>query len=162
MVEGNNSMEELRRWVSNAQKVVIVGMGSPIRKDDFVGVELVRKLQGKVSSSIRLIECEMSPENFLEPIIQFKPTHILLINATQLNSNPGSSRLVELNRIAGPAVLTHALTYHMFREFLGKATDAKVALLAIQPKDTSFEQGLTTELKEAVERLSGFLLRILP
>lgn len=153
---------ELRKWFLGARRVVIAGIGSSIRKDDFIGVATVRKLRGKVSPSVRLIECEMSPEKFLEPIIKFKPTNILLINAAQLNLKPGSSRLIKLNRIAGPAVLTHALTYQVFQTFIAEATGAKVALLAIQPKDTSFGEGLTKELKGTLERLSSFLSGILP
>lgn len=154
--------EELGKWFLGARRVVIAGIGSSIRKDDFVGVGIVKKLRGKVSPSVFLIECEMSPEKFLEPIIQFKPSHVLLINAAQLNLGLGSSRLIELNRATLPAVLTHALTHQIFRDFLTEITGAKVALLAVQPKDTSFGEDLTKELEETVERLSGFLSEILP
>ncbi|KUO39253.1 MAG: hypothetical protein AVW05_01040 [Hadesarchaea archaeon DG-33] len=158
----NDFNEKLRKWLLDARRVVIAGIGSSIRKDDFIGVGIVKKLRGKVSRSVHLIECEMSPENFLEPIIHFKPTHILLVNAAQLGLEPGSSRLIELNRISWPAVLTHALTHQIFREFLTEATGAKVALLAVQPKDTSFGEGFTKELEGTVERLSSFLSRVLP
>lgn len=146
----------------NARRTVVAGIGSSIRKDDFIGVEIVKKLQGKVSQFVYLIECEMSPEEFLEPITQFKPTHILLINATQLNLKPGSFKLIELNRIARPAVLTHAITYQIFHELVGKITGAKIALLAIQPKNTAFGEGLTPELEETSKNLSRILLKILP
>ena len=158
----NDVDEKLRKWFLDARRVVIAGIGSSIRKDDFIGVGIVEKLRGKVSPSVHLIECEMSPEKFLEPIVHFKPTHILLINAAQLGLEPGSSRLIELNRISWPAVLTHALTHQIFREFITEATGAKVALLAVQPKDTSFGEGFTKELEETVERLSSFLSRVLP
>ena len=161
-IKNDDIYEELRKWFLGARRVVIAGIGGLIRKDDFIGVGIVKKLRGKVSPSVYLIECEMSPEKFLEPIIQFKPTHILLINAAQLNLEPGSSRLIELNRIVGPTVLTHALTYQIFREFLAEATGAKVVLLAVQPKDTSFGEGFTKELEETIERLSGFLSGVLP
>ena len=36
--------DSLRAWLSNARRVVVVGVGSSLRKDDFVGVEIVRNL----------------------------------------------------------------------------------------------------------------------
>jgi len=46
--------------------------------DDFVGVKIVKNLEGKVSDGVQLIECETVPESFLETIIEFSPTHVLL------------------------------------------------------------------------------------
>ena len=71
---------DLKNWLSNAQKIVIAGIGNPLRKDDFVGVEIVRNLQNKVSQSVYLIECETVPESFMEQITEFKPTHILILS----------------------------------------------------------------------------------
>jgi hydrogenase 3 maturation protease len=154
---------KLKNWLSNAQKVVIAGIGNPLRKDDFVGVEIVRNLQDKVSSSIYLIECETVPENFIEPIIEFKPTHILIIDAALLNLKPGSSKLVETNEIVGQTTIsTHTLPLRIFCEYLAKTTGAKIALLAVQPKDTSFGEGLTSELRETATNLINILSKLLP
>ena len=58
--------KELKTWLSNAEKVVVAGIGNPIRMDDFVGTKIVQDLQGKVSEKIYLIECETVPENFMQ------------------------------------------------------------------------------------------------
>jgi hydrogenase 3 maturation protease len=152
---------ELRIWLSGADRVVISGVGSPLRKDDFVGVEIVRKLRNKVSQSVYLIECETVPESFIEPISEFKPTHVLIIDAAMLNLKPGSSKLIELKKIVGVAVSTHALPLHLFSEYLAETIGAKVALLAIQPKDTNFGEGLTEELNEAAKNVTSLLIKIL-
>lgn len=152
--------DKLRNWLSNARRVVIAGVGSSLRKDDFVGTEIVKNLRGKVSRSVYLIECETIPENFLEPITKFNPTHILIIDAALLDQKPGSSKLVKPNQIIGHAISTHALPLWMFCEYLARTTKAKIALLAIQPKDTSFGEGMTPELKETVEHLSSVLLKV--
>jgi len=41
----NDLFRDLRSWFSNAGKVVIVGVGNPIRKDDNVGVEVIKRLE---------------------------------------------------------------------------------------------------------------------
>lgn len=152
----------LRTWLSDARRVVVAGVGSSLRRDDFVGVEIVRKLRNKVSKFVCLIECETVPESFIEPIIQFKPTHVLIIDSALLNLKPGSSRLVEPDEIAGVPISTHALPLSIFCEYLAKMTGAKVALLAIQPRETGFGGGLTDELEKAAEDLTDILLKFLP
>ena len=158
----HNIEESLQLWLSTANRVVVAGIGNSLRKDDFVGVEVVKNLRKKVSKHNYLIECETVPESFIEPIIKFKPTHVLIIDAALLNLKPGSSRLIEPNIIAGVPVSTHALPLNIFSEYISKTTSAKVALLAIQPKETDFGEGLTPELRKTEEELTNLLLKLLP
>ncbi|KPV62430.1 MAG: hydrogenase 3 maturation protease [Candidatus Bathyarchaeota archaeon BA1] len=152
----------LRDWLLDARRVVVAGVGSSLRRDDFIGVKVVRGLRNKVSSFVYLIECETVPESFIEPIIEFKPTHVLIIDAALLGLKAGAFNLVEPEQLVGPIVSTHFLPLQIFCDYLAKTTGAKIALLAIQPKDTSFGEGLTPELEKAAEYLTDFLLRALP
>lgn len=155
--------DELRTWLSDARKVVVAGIGNPLRRDDFVGVEIVRKLHEKVSRSVYLIECESVPESFIEPITAFEPTHILIIDAAMLNLKPGHSKLITPDQMVERlAISTHALPLRIFCEYLARTTEAKIALLGIQPKDASFGEDLTAELGKASVRLAGLLLSVLP
>ncbi len=155
--------DRLKNWLSDARRVVIAGIGNPLRKDDFVGVEVVRGLRNKVSQSVYLIECETVPESFIGPITEFNPTHILLIDAALLNQKPGSSRLMEPDQLANvPAISTHALPLQLFCRYLSETTSANIALLAIQPQDASFGEGLTEEVEKAARNLTHLLSEILP
>ncbi len=159
----SESEDRLKNWLSDAQRVVIAGIGNPLRKDDFVGVEVVRGLRDRVSQSVYLIECETVPESFIGPITEFKPTHILLIDAAVLNQKPGFSRLVEADQLANrPAISTHALPLQIFCSYLAETTGAKIAMLAIQPEDANFGEGLTKEVEKAARRLTRLLSKILP
>jgi hydrogenase 3 maturation protease len=153
----------LKNWLSNARRVVIAGVGNPLRRDDFVGVEVVRNLRNEVSQNVYLIQCETVPESFIQPIIDFRPSHILVIDAGLLNLLPGSLKLVEPKEItAAPAVSTHALPLQIFCEYLAKTTNAKLTLLIIQPKETSFGEGLTEELQKTAKYLTNLLPKFLP
>jgi hydrogenase 3 maturation protease len=160
----NHEIEDkLRTWLSDARRVVIAGIGNPLRKDDFVGVKIVRRLRNRVSLSVYLVECETVPESFIGPITEFNPTHILVIDAAVLNQKPGSSKLVEPDQLANrPAVSTHALPLQIFCRYLAETTGAKIAMLAIQPEDASFGEGLTKEVGKAAENLTHLLSKILP
>jgi hydrogenase 3 maturation protease len=155
--------EELREWLLKAERVVAAGIGNPIRTDDFVGTRIVQDLQGKVSEKVYIIECETVPENFTQQIVDFNPTHILLIDAAVLGLEPGDSRLIKPERLATfPAFSTHALPLRIFCEYLAQSTKAKIALLLIEPKSADFGEGLTAEIEASAQKIVSALLRVLP
>jgi hydrogenase 3 maturation protease len=155
--------EELRKWLSGAKRVVIVGIGNPIRMDDFVGVKIVQDLRGKVSEKVMLIECEAVPESYIQQITDFKPTHVLLIDAAILGLEPGEPRLMKPEQLADLAAFsTHMLPLRIFCEYLTNTAKANVALILIQPKQTDFGEELTPLVKDSGERIAGILLGILP
>jgi len=155
--------KELKAWLSDAKRVVVAGIGNPIRMDDFVGVKIVQDLRGNVSEKVYLIECETIPESFIQPIIDFNPTHILLVDAAVLGLEPGNSRLVKPQRLTMfPAFSTHALPLRIFCEYLARTTKTKIALLLIEPKKADFGEGLTPEIRVAAQEISDTLLKVLP
>jgi hydrogenase 3 maturation protease len=162
--EQNADIESsLKEWFSDAERAVVAGIGNPFRRDDFVGVEIVRNLQNKVSKSVFLIEAETVPESFMDPITKFKPTHILLIDAGIMNQKPGTPKLADPTQLMRKtSISTHTLPLRIFCDYLTETTAAKIALLIIQPQDASFGEGLTPKLRETATNLTKLLLNILP
>jgi hydrogenase 3 maturation protease len=155
--------KELGKWFSNAERVVVAGIGNPIRMDDNVGVRVVQDLQGKVSEKIYLIECETVPENFMPQIIDFLPTHVLLVDAALFCSEPGSFRLVQPEQLtAYPAFSTHMFPLRIFCEHVRETTKAKIALLLVEPEKTDFGEGLTLTAQASVKEIVKALLELLP
>ena len=154
--------KELKKWLSDAVRVVIAGIGNQIRMDDFVGVKIAQDLRGRISDNILLIECETVPESFVQQIIDFNPTHVLLIDAAILASKPGESRLINPEQLTGyPAFSTHMLPLRIFCEYLAKTTTAEIALLLIEPKKTDFGEGLTDEINGSAQNIVNALLEVL-
>jgi hydrogenase 3 maturation protease len=161
--EKSNLQNQLKSWLSKAQRIVIAGIGNPIRMDDFVGVKIVQNLRGKVSGKAYLIECETVPESFIQQIVDFNPTHILLIDAAILGLEPGKAKLVHSENLTTfPAFSTHMLPLRVFCEYVSKATGAKIALLLIQPKNAEFGEGLTREVEASAKKIVDLLVKILP
>jgi len=158
-----NLQMKLKNWFSCAKRVVVAGIGNEIRRDDFVGVKIVQDMKGKVSERVYLIECETVPENFIQQIADFDPTHILLIDAAILDLKPGESKLIEPEELtAFPAFSTHMLPLRIFCEYLAKTANAKIASLVIEPKDVDFGEEMTPELRKAAKQITDVLLRLLP
>jgi hydrogenase 3 maturation protease len=154
--------KELGKWLSGAQRVVIAGIGNPIRMDDYVGVKIIEDLRGRVSDAVLLIECETVPESHLQQIIDFNPTHVLLIDAAVLGLKPGESRLINSNQLADfPAFSTHMLPLRIFCEYLKKTIEAKIALLLIEPKNIDFGEELSLEISNSTKNIAYALSKIL-
>ena len=156
--------KELREWFRGAGRAVIVGVGNPIRMDDFVGVKIVRDLRGKVGSDrVMLIEAETVPENHMQQIIDYEPTHVLIIDAAIQGQKPGQTKLINPEQLSAfPAFTTHMLPLRIFCEFATKNTQAKIVLLLIESKNTDFGEGLSSEIFASARYIMESLLAVLP
>jgi hydrogenase 3 maturation protease len=164
VVDRKSSIQrELKNWLADSERIVVAGVGNPIRTDDFVGVKIVQDLNGKVSERVHLIECETVPESFMQEIVDLKPSHVLLIDAAVLGLKPGETRLVFPEQVADfPAVTTHVLPLRIFCEYIAKMTEAKIALLLIEPESTEFGEGLTPKVQKAAEKITKVMLELFP
>ena len=162
MINDNYSVQDaLEEWFTGAGKIVVAGIGNPIRRDDFVGVKIVQDLEGKVSENVSLLECETVPESFMQEIVDLKPSHVLLVDAAILGLKPGETRLVFPEQVTDfPAITTHMLPLRIFCEYVTKMAEAKIALLLIEPENTEFGEGLTPKVQAAAEKIMKILLEL--
>lgn len=154
--------KRLKEWLLGAKRVVIVGIGNPLRMDDCIGVIVARNLHGRISKKVLIIECETVPENYIQQIMDFKPTHILLIDAALLGLKPGEIKLLEPKDMEFfPAFSTHILPFKLFCEYLTRTINTKIMLLLVQPKKTDFGEGLTPEVLSSGREITDFLSEII-
>jgi hydrogenase 3 maturation protease len=157
-----SSQDALKNWFADAERVVVAGIGNPIRRDDFAGVKIVQDLQGKVPKNVCLIECETVPEGFMQEIVDIKPSHVLLVDAAILGLKPGEMRFVFPEQLMDfPAITTHVLPLRIFCEYITKMAEAKIALLLIEPEDTEFGEGLTPTVQATAEKVAVMLRKLL-
>jgi hydrogenase 3 maturation protease len=141
---------------------VLIGLGNPLRRDDRLGIEVIKKLTGLTSQDVLLIEGETTPESYLEQIIGFNPSHILIIDAAMIDGKPGAIKLLQPEVLREKmAVSTHSLPLRIFCDFLKENLEAEIALLLIQPKETGFGEGLSVEVEETVNKVVSTLIKIL-
>ena len=153
---------ELEKWFASSNRVVVAGIGNPIRRDDFVGMKIVQDLQDSDSRNVHLIECETIPESFMQKIIDINPSHLLLVDAAMLGLKPGETKLVFPEQVtAFPAITTHMMPLRIFCEYITKMTKAKIALLLIEPENTDFGEGLTTIVHATAEKIATVLRKLL-
>jgi len=152
---------QLQRWLSGGGKVVILCIGSEIRTDDNLGPVLAEKLKQTVPKDVTVINAGTSPENYTGVIRRLAPTHVLLVDTAEMGLTPGESRLVKADEIEGLAISTHAPPLGVIAKYLSATTQAKIALLAVQPRSLEFGEGLTDDLKNAVNVIAEALIEVL-
>ncbi len=152
----------LHNWVIGSKRIIIAGIGNPIRSDDYIGLKVVEDLKGKVGSNVCLLECETVPESYLLEIEKFDPSHVLLIDAAILGHKAGEANLVELDEVpVFSAVSSHVMPLRLFCEHIKKVTNAKVSLLLIEPKSIEFEEGLSVEVQATAIKIAKILISLL-
>lgn len=155
-------LEGLREWLSKAERLAIIGVGNPLLMDDSVGIRAVQDLRGNIPRDVLLIECETTPENYLEEIAFFRPTHVLLIDAAMLNLKPGEMALFEPEKLRiNSTISTHFIPLRIFCEYIERVVGAEVKLLLIQPKRVDFGEELTAKVLSSKEKIVRFLLSAL-
>jgi len=152
---------QLSAWLKNYQRLAVLGIGNPLKGDDAVGLSVIQNLSGKVPENVLLLECEVVPENYLSQIEEFKPTHVLMIDAAQINGEAGASRLISIEEIAGVTLSTHTLPLSFVAEIIKQNTGADVILLGIQPESIEFREGLSPKLQEATRRIADLIIKVI-
>jgi len=160
-----DSSSELRNqlyaWLRGCRRLVVLGIGNPLRGDDAVGLRIIQNLQGKVPENVLLIECGMVPENYFGKIEEFKPTHVLMVDAAHLNMEAGASRLISTEEIAGTALSTHTLPLSFLAEMIKQNIGAEVMLIGVQPKNIEFREGLSPNLQKASREIADIIMSVL-
>ena len=137
-------------------KVMILGVGNPLREDDGVGPCLIGQLKGQVDAI--LLDCEEVPENFLGKIAENQPNSILIIDAIDLGMSPGEVAILEEERLGRSGWSTHHAPLQLFINRVKAETGSHVLVLGIQIKYRGFGNRLSDEVRETI----GLLQRIIP
>jgi len=158
----NRPLLELKKRLRG--KVVIVGIGNTLRGDDGAGPELIKQLKNSklstLSSKLSLIDVGEVPENYLGKIAEHKPDTIILVDAVDFGSPPGSVRIIEQDTLKEESFSTHNASIKLTMKYLRTKTKSLVFLLGIQPmKNLQIGSGLSEPVKQAIRRIEEFLIR---
>ena len=132
-------------------RVCILGFGNRLWRDDGVGSCIAEALQN--CPNLDSIDGGFVPENHLEIVARKNPDTILMIDAADFGGTPGEARLLQPGDVALAGISTHAGSPQMLGKYLEARTGARVALLAIQPKDTSEGNELSPEVSATLTEL---------
>jgi len=152
-------IEQLKAFLGEGSKnrVAILGIGSPIRGDDAVGLHVIKKLREHGMDNVLLLETETVPESFTSVLRKFAPTHVLMIDAAHIDAEPGVTRIIPTQMISDVCISTHKLPLTVLTDYIKETLCAEVALVGIQPISIAFGTSMTEELKAAARGIAETL-----
>jgi len=152
-----SNLNNLKRELATARKVVVLGVGNEIYDSDTPGLLAAREIQKLDSSGkYQVFLAGTAPENYTGKIRELSASHVVFIDAADMGKEPGTIEVIEKGRVASVTVSTHDVPLSLLADYLAQDVGCKVIMLGIQPeKDTP--EGKTTLVEQAIKELAAFL-----
>jgi len=122
-----------------------------MRGDDAVGSVLAQELSKLLdeNGSVAVFDGKTVPENFTGAIKKEKPSHIIMLDAVEMNETTGNIKLVSKEEIANYSISTHAMPLSFLIKYLESTCPAEMILLGIQPGNMNLINKMTPEVEKS-------------
>ena len=153
---------ELKKFLKEYKKIVILGIGNEIKGDDALGSIIAQKtsLLFDENENIVVFDGGTVPENYTGLIRKENPTHIILVDAVDMRKEPGYIMVVEKEEIANYNISTHAMPISFLIRYMETTVDAKIILVGIQPKSMGFAENVSKEVEKSIEEVIDAFLKL--
>ncbi len=134
--------KELNELLSqNDKKILFVGIGNILKKDDGAGVYISGKIKNNLN--IKSLTVETSIENYIGKINSLNPDILILIDCVDFNLKAGTVKLLTLSQIHDMTFNTHNISLKRLAEFF----NMPVFILGIQPEIIGFGENISYLVK---------------
>ena len=124
-----------------------------MRGDDGLGSVLAQELSNLEDNNIAIFDGKTVPENFTGAIKRENPSHIIILDAVEMDEPPGHVKLVFKEEIANYSISTHAMPLSFLINYLETTTSAKIMLMGIQPKNMDLIDIISPEIQESLNKV---------
>jgi hydrogenase maturation protease len=142
------------------KKIGIIGIGNPLRKDDGVGIILLKRLQQRKKEfpkNLEFIDGGTGGMNVLHLLARFKM--VLIVDAVDFHGQPGEARSFTLKDIQSKKAQVQLSTHES--DFLNvlrlskklKELPQTLVIFGVQPRDISHGMGLSKEIELVLDDL---------
>ena len=141
--------------------VTIIGIGNIMRGDDGFGPKLIESLKKKKTRA-NLFDCGTVPENYIFPILTTLCDTVILVDAADVRTDPGSVRILTLGELSGAGLSTHNSSMRLFTDLLmtGK-DDLNIFAVTMQPESIAFGESLSPVVLDGVDKLTDIFVEAL-
>jgi hydrogenase 3 maturation protease len=140
--------EDLNRLLARKdKKVLFVGIGNVLKKDDGAGVYISSGIRNR--SNIEALTVEVSLENYIGKINSINPDILVLIDTVEMGLTPGMYKLMPINMIDDLTFNTHNISLSRISDFFLMP----VYLLGIQPEKIEFGENMSYLVKKEARNI---------
>jgi hydrogenase maturation protease len=147
------------------KKTLVIGIGSALRCDDGVGIQIVEELRKEnLPKEIRLECADVSGPDLIKYFPGFEK--VVIIDAADMNKKPGAVRIFNEKKLRKgdfkESVSTHGISLIETLKIAEKIDiKPEIIVFGIQPFDISFKAGLSEALQKKVPVISAMLKEVL-
>ncbi|MFH1198938.1 MAG: hydrogenase 3 maturation endopeptidase HyCI, partial [Candidatus Omnitrophota bacterium] len=136
-------------------KVIILGMGNPLRNDDAAGSLLAQRIKDKVPFTVW--DAGSSPENYLGRIIKENPDNLVIFDSADFGACAGEYRVFDAEEVKTTNFFTtHNSSLALVINYLQSQIKTDIIILAIQPKAVIFGDKISPEMESALNKLESW------
>ena len=125
---------------------LIMCIGNRDGGDDAVGPYIADNLKDEFTA----IDAGVVPENYTSVVKKHNPKNLIIVDAVDMNLEPGEIRLVPKDKIGKMHISTHGIPISVLFDYLEQYIE-KILIIGIQPASMSGE--LTDVVKKSAEKL---------
>jgi len=151
----------LKKKLKDAKKIAVLGIGSELRGDDVAGLLVAEELKKNKNLKLKVFFGSTAPENLTGEIIKYKPTHIVIVDSTDMGQKAGSIMLISPEEVGGISFSSHMLPVKMMVDYLLESLKCEIIIIGIQPKILMFGETISKEVKKSTKQISDAIRQIL-
>jgi len=148
----------LRGFLRDAKKIAILAIGNILRGDDAAGVVVGERIKGLVDADVYV--CETAPESYVVRILDRGYTHVIIVDSALADLPPGTIFIVDKNSMIEGLLTTHSIPLGIIIGLMEQC-GARTLIIGIRPKMIGLLEGLSEEVRRAVDMLSETLIRVI-
>lgn len=144
-------------------RTAVLGIGQILCGDDAAGVLVARRLRRLLGSANAgwVIDAGSSPENCTGMLRRLHPDRVILVDAADMQDQPGSVRLLDWQVLDELSASTHTLPFSLMCRYLNHETDCAITVIGIQAGETEFGQRPSPAIKMAARQVAYDLAALL-
>ena len=147
----------LVKFIADAKKIAVLGVGNDLRSDDGLGLVIVDGLKHMQGPNLLVENVGSVPEAFASNLTDFGAEKVIMVDAADMLRPPGHIELITKDRIGGITISTHRMPLSLLMQYLEDRTGAQTILLGVQPKNIEFGEGLSPEIQTVTEKIISTL-----
>jgi len=150
-----NEMSQEKRKFSPQQRknYMLMGLGNICRGDDGIGSFIAQNFQ---SDDWLVLDCGTTPENFTSLVKKSQPEYLVIVDAAQMNLEPGEFRVIPSERIDKFYLTTHNIPLSLLISYLDKWV-GKTILIGIQPERMEDFQRISERVQDSARNIIEIL-----
>lgn len=146
---------QLNEFLKGYEKLLILGVGNELKRDDGVGPFIVDNLDEK--DNVICINVKTVPENFTGKIRKEQPSHVIIVDACLMGGEAGDIKIVDKDDFVNIGISTHSMSLSYFVKYLERDNDFKIIFVGIEPETMEFGE----ELSEKIEKTAFYFINLL-